>query len=74
MTLTPAEAAALYRDKKMSACEIARLHKLTPQGAAARIRAGGLGGVTWCGIHRTYEDVSLVNAEAVSYMHARWGA
>lgn len=74
MKLTPAEAAALYRDKRMSACEIAQMYKLTRQGVEARIRAGGLSGVTWCPIHKIHEDLQYGNAEAVALMWARWGA
>ena len=70
MSLSPADAAALYR-KGMSACEIAVAHRITRQGAEARIRAGGLGGVQWCAIHRTHEELHLSNAGAVSYMVAR---
>ena len=51
MKLTPADAAALYRSG-MAACQIAQAHGITRQGAEARIRAGGLGGVQWCPIHR----------------------
>ncbi len=68
--LTPAVAVGLYRGG-MSACEIAQAYKLTRGGVEARIRAGGLGGNHWCPIHRAHEALSLVNAEAVSYM---WGA
>ena len=68
--LTPAEAAGLYRGG-MSVCEIAHAYKLTRGGVEARIRAGCLGGNRWCPIHRTHEALTLVNAEAVSYM---WGA
>ena len=48
MSLTPAEAAALYRTG-MSACEIAHACRITRQGARPRIRGGGLAGVRWCG-------------------------
>lgn len=71
MTLTPADAAALYRGG-MSACQIAATRGITRQGAEARIRAGGLGGVQWCPIHRTHEELHQANAEAVSLPHARW--
>jgi hypothetical protein len=71
VTLTPAAAAALYREG-MSACEIAAAHGITRQGAEARIRAGGLSGVQWCPIHRTHEELHLASAEAVSLPHARW--
>ena len=69
MRLTPAEAADLYREG-MSACQIATAHRITRQGAEARIRAGGLGGVQWCPIHRAHEELRLANAEAVSYAAA----
>jgi hypothetical protein len=70
VTLTPAAAADLYRSG-MSACEIAAAHRITRQGAEARIRAGGLAGVQWCPIHRTHEELHQVGAEAVPLMHAR---
>lgn len=54
--LTPAEAADLYRGGR-SACEIAAAHGITRQGAEARIRAGGLGAVQWCPIHRVHEEL-----------------
>jgi len=71
LKLVPAEAADLYRGG-MSACQIAAAHGITRQGAEARIRAGGLGGVQWCPVHRVLEELRLSNAEAVSYVHARW--
>ena len=43
MSLTPAEAADLYRSG-MPACQIAAAHGITRQGAEARIRADGPGG------------------------------
>jgi hypothetical protein len=69
---TPAEAAALYREG-MSACEIAQKYGITRGGAKARIRAGGLGGLQWCPICRTYEELRHMNAEAAGYMVAKWG-
>jgi hypothetical protein len=71
--LTPAEAADLYR-QGWSACEIAQVHGITRAGAEARIRAAGLGGLQWCPVHRIHEELRQANAEAVSYMAARWGA
>ena len=35
----------------------------------SRIRAGGLGGLQWCPVHRTHEAVSLINAEATAYVY-----
>jgi hypothetical protein len=59
MPLSPAEAAVMYRSG-MSACEIAAASaRITRQGAEARIRAAGLGGLAWCSIHRTYEELTL---------------
>lgn len=43
LSLTPAEAADLYRSG-MPACQIAAAHGITRQGAEARIRADGPGG------------------------------
>jgi hypothetical protein len=71
MKLTPADAADLYRSG-MSACQIAQAHGITRQGAEARIRAGGLGGVQSCPVHRVHEELHMANAEAVSLPHARW--
>lgn len=73
LSLTPAAAAALYRNG-LSACEIAASHGITRQGAEARIRAGGLSGVQWCRIHGTHEELRLTNAEAVSLPPARWSS
>lgn len=56
MALSPADAAEMYRSG-MSACEIAEQAKLTPAGAAAAIRKGGLSGLGWCKIHRRLEEV-----------------
>lgn len=70
MPLSPAEAAGLYHSG-LSACQIAERHKLTRQGAEARIRAGGLGGLQWCPIHQVHEELRQGNAEAVSYMYAK---
>jgi len=61
--LTPAEAADLYRSGQ-SACEIAAAHGITRQGAETRIRAGGLGGVQWCRIHRAHEELRMTGTEA----------
>jgi hypothetical protein len=71
--LTPAEAANLYR-QGMSACEIAAAHGITRQGAEARIRAGGLGGVCWCPIHRTHEELRLDDPRAPLNAGSMWGA
>ena len=54
--LTPAAAAQEYRDGA-SACQIAQAHGLTRAGAEARIRAGGLGGLNWCPLHRAWEEL-----------------
>lgn len=70
MKLTPAEAAVLYRDRRMSACQIAAAYGITRQGAEFRIRAAGLGGLTWCPICHTYEELRLTNAEALSRLPA----
>jgi len=50
----------MYRSG-MSACVIAAAQKprLTRSGAESRIRAAGLGGLVWCSIHRTYEELTL---------------
>lgn len=71
MRLAPAEAAIMYRDKRMSACQIATAAGITRQGAEYRIRAAGLGGLTWCPLCRKYETLTLENAEAVSLPAAR---
>jgi hypothetical protein len=71
LTLTPAEAADLYRSGK-SACEIAAVHGITRQGAEARIRAGGLAGLQWCPVHRVLEELRPTSAETVSLPQARW--
>jgi len=55
-SLTPAEAARMYRSG-MSACEIAHAYAITRQGAESKIREGGLGGVQWCPICRTHEEL-----------------
>ncbi len=71
MTLTPAEAADLYRSG-MSACQIAAARGITRQGAEARIRAGGLGGLQWCPVHRVLEELSSTSTDAVFLPQARW--
>ena len=71
--LSPAVTVALYRNG-MSACEIAGAYGITRGGAEARIRAGGLGGLQWCPVHYTYEELRHVNAKAVSYVAARRGS
>jgi hypothetical protein len=59
MSLSPAEAGAQYL-KGLSACQIAAAHpRLTRAGVEARIRAAGWGGVHWCPIHRTYEELTI---------------
>ena len=67
----PAEAAELY-GKGTSACEIAEAYGITgvaPKPTSARAASAASGGA-----HRAYEELRHVNAEAVSYMVARWGA
>jgi hypothetical protein len=59
--LTPAAAGDLYRDGA-SACQIAQAYGLTRSGAEARIRAGGLGGLAWCRLHRKWEELQLAPA------------
>lgn len=71
--LTAAMAGDLYRGKRWSACQIAEAYGITRGGAEARIRASGVGGLTWCPIHRTHEELTVSNAEAVSLMEARHG-
>jgi hypothetical protein len=71
VSLTPAEAADLFR-AGMSACQIAAARGITRQGAEARIRAGGLGGVQWCPVHRAHEELRLTGPEAVPLPRARW--
>jgi len=72
MKLSPDEAARLYRDGK-SSCLIAADFKLTRNGVEARIRAAGIsGGLQWCPLHGTYEELHWTNAEAVSLMAVRW--
>ena len=56
MALSPADAAALYRSG-LSACQIAQANNLTPAGAQAAIRRGGLNGLGWCPLCRRLEEV-----------------
>lgn len=69
--LTAAMAGELYAGKRWSACQIAEAYGITRQGAEARIRAAGFGGLTWCPVHRMHEELPLSNAEAVSLVEAR---
>ena len=49
----------MYGQLGMSACMIAADRKLTRPGVEARIREAGMGGLRWCEIHRTYEELVL---------------
>jgi hypothetical protein len=69
--LTAAAAAEEYRGGA-SACQIAQAYGLTRGGAAARIRAGGLGGLQWCPIHRAWEELQL--ASPPPPVPPMWGA
>jgi hypothetical protein len=71
--LTPARAAELYREG-MSACQIAEAYGITRGGAEARIRAGGLGGLQWCPVHRAYEELQIAGPTAAPSAAAQWGA
>lgn len=56
--LTPEIARDLYAGRRMSACQIAEQFKLTRAGAEGQIRRAGLGGLTWCPLCGTYEELS----------------
>lgn len=56
MSLSPAEAAALYASG-LSACQIAAEHGLTKDGAREKIRKGGRQGLQWCPVERKLEEV-----------------
>ena len=73
MSLTPEEAASLYRSG-LSACQIAQMHKLTRNGVESRIRAGGLGGLQWCPIHCTHEELQLAGPMAAPAASRAWDA
>jgi hypothetical protein len=70
--LTPARAAELYGEG-LSACEIAGRFGIARGGAEARIRAGGLGGLQWCRIHRAYEPLEIAGPTAAPSTAAQWG-
>lgn len=56
-SLTPSEAVRMYREGA-SACLIAHAYAITRQGAESKIREGGLGGLQWCPLCGTHEELS----------------
>jgi hypothetical protein len=57
--LPSARAAHLYREG-YSVCEIHDMYpRITRRGVVYRLRDEGVGGLTWCPVHRTFERVEL---------------
>lgn len=58
-TLTAETAARLYR-AGLSVCEIReRYSRFTAHGVVGKLRDAGVGGLSWCRIHRAYERVGI---------------
>ena len=56
--LTPQIAHDLYAVRRMSACQIAEQFRLTRAGVETQVRKAGLGGLTWCPLCGTYEELN----------------
>lgn len=51
------DCADLYRISRQTPCMISQHFGITVAVAKAEIHAAGLHGLTWCSVHRTYEEL-----------------